>query len=216
MGTPGSQSTRWRLFGAAMVAGPALLVASFVAFVTSDGGLNADELGGVLLVYAFVGLLVAAVGIVRCLEGSFPRAAALVLALAAVGCAGGVGFGIDSIHAGVPGGVGLEDTDSAAGSLALFVPGVVFPVSFVALGVALWKARIRPVGSGPMLAVAAVLFPLGNIGDIEAIAVVSAVMFAVALVPLGSAWLRRGEPASGATDASPAAVIRGAGAPSAG
>lgn len=216
MGTPGSQSTSWRLFGSAMVIGPTLLVASFVAFVTSDGGLNADELGGVLLVYAFVGLLVAAVGIVRCLEGSFPMAAALLLVLAAVGCAGGVGFGIDSIHAGVPRGVGLEDTDSAAGGLGLFLPGALFPLSFVALGVALWKARIRPLGSGPLLAVAAVLFPLGNIGDIEAIAVVSAVMFAVALVPLGSAWLREGEPASRPADASPAAGNRGAGAPSAG
>lgn len=213
MGRPGSQSS-WPLFGGAMVVGPTLLVASFVSFATSDGGLNADELGGALLVYAFVGLLIAAVGIIRCVEGSFPRAAAVLLVLAAVGCAGGVGFGIDSIHAGVPGGAGLEDTDSAAGGLALFLPGALFPLSFLGLGVALWKARIRPVGSGPLLAVAAVLFPLGNIGDIEVIAVASAVVFAVALVPLGIGWLREGEPASRPADARPAAVNPGAGAPS--
>lgn len=106
MRRPGSQSS-WRLFASAMVVGPTLLVASFVSFATSDGGLNADELGGALLVYAFVGLLIATIGIVRCVEDSFPRAAAVLLVLAAVGCAGGVGFGIDSIRAGVPGGAGL-------------------------------------------------------------------------------------------------------------
>lgn len=216
MVTPDEHSTSWRLFGSAMVVGPALLVASFVVFATSDGGLNADELGGVLLVYAFVGLLLAAVGIVRALEGSFPRAAALLVVLAAVGCAGGVGFGIDSIHAGVPGGLGLEDTDSAAGNLGLFLPGLVFPLSFVGLGVALWKARIPPVGSGPLLAVAAALFPLGNIADIEAVAVVSAVTFALALVPLGSAWVREGTPGPRPADAAPGAVERVAAAPSAG
>lgn len=184
-----------RVFGGAMLVGPGLLVASFARFVVSDGGLNADELGGALLVWAFVGLMVSAVGVLRSVEIAFPRAAPLLLVLAAVGCAGGVGFGIDSIHAGVPGGIALEDVDSAAAGVALFVPGIVFPLSFVGIGLAQWRAGIGPMGSGPMLAMAAVLFPLGNIGDVEPIAVASAVGFALALVPLGVQWLRHGAPA---------------------
>ncbi len=212
----GSSPAMWRLFGAAMVAGPLLLVTSFVAFIMSDGGLNADELGGALLVYAMAGLLVAAVGIVRAVEGSFPRAAVVLLVLAALGCAGGVGFGIDSIHAGLPDGASLEDADSAASGLALFVPGALFPLGFVALGVAAWRARIRPVGCGPLLALAAVLFPAGNIPDVEAIALASTAMFVVALVPLGLAWLRDGEPASRPADRPRAAASPGAGASNAG
>lgn len=179
-----------RLFAGAMILGPVLLLGSSVAFA-AGGGLNEDELGGALLVYAFVALTVVAIGIARAVERALPRASAALLAFAVLGCGAGVGFGIDSIHAGLPGGTGLEDADSAAATLALFVPGAIFPLSFAALGVALWRARVSPRASGPLLVAASLLFPIANIPDSEAIAVTANALFVVALWPLGITWLRQ-------------------------
>jgi hypothetical protein len=179
-----------RLFAGAMILGPVLLLASSVAFA-AGGGLNEDELGGALLVYAFVAMTVVAIGIARAVERALPRASAALLAFAVLGCGGGVGFGIDSIHAALPGGTGLEDADSAAAGLALFVPGAIFPLSFAALGVALWRARVSPRASGPLLVAASMLFPVANIPDSEAIAVTANALFVVALWPLGITWLRQ-------------------------
>jgi hypothetical protein len=179
-----------RLFAGAMIVGPVLLLASSVAFA-AGGGLNEDELGGALLVYAFVALTVVAIGIARAVEPALPRASAALLAFAVLGCGAGVGFGIDSIHAALPGGTGLEDADSAAATLALLVPGAIFPLSFAALGVALWRARVSPRASGPLLVAASLLFPIANIPDSAAIAVTANALFVVALWPLGITWLRQ-------------------------
>jgi hypothetical protein len=179
-----------RLYAGAMILGPVLLLGGSVAFA-AGGGLNEDELGGALLVYAFVALTIVAIGIARAVERALPRASAALLAFAVLGCGAGVGFGIDSIHAGLPGGTGLEDADSAAGTLALFVPGAIFPLSFAALGVALWRARVSPRASGPLLVAASLLFPIANIPDSEAIAVTANALFVVALWPLGITWLRQ-------------------------
>ena len=179
-----------RLYAGAMIVGPVLLLASSIAYV-AGGGLSNDELGGALQVYAFVALTVVAIGIARALERDLPRASAALLAFAVLGCGAGVGFGIDSIHATLPGGTGLEDADSAAAALALFLPGTIFPLSFAALGVALWRARVAPVVSGPVLVAASLLFPIANIPDSEALAVTANALFVVALWPLGITWLRQ-------------------------
>ena len=192
-----------RLFAGAMILGPVLLLASSVAYV-AGGGLSDDELGGALQVYAFVALTVVAIGITRAVEPAFPRASAALLAFAVLGCGAGVGFGIDSIHAALPGGTGLEDADSAAGTLALFVPGSIFPLSFAALGVALWRARVSPRASGPLLVAAGLLFPVANIPDSEAMAVTANALFVVALWPLGLTWLRQPRTSVGRGSARPA------------
>ena len=179
-----------RLFAGAMILGPVLLLGSSIAFA-AGGGLNEDELGGALLVYAFVAMTVVAIGIARAVERALPRASAALLAFAVLGCGAGVGFGIDSIHAALPGRTGLEEAESAAGTFALMVPGAIFPLSFAALGVALWRVRVSPTPSGPLLVAASLLFPVANVPDIEAIAVAANALFVVALWPLGITWLRQ-------------------------
>jgi hypothetical protein len=179
-----------RLFAGATLLAPALLFGSAIAFA-AGGGVNKDELGGALLVYAFVAMTVVAIGIARAVEPALPRASAALLAFAVLGCGGGVGFGIDSIHAALPGGTGLEDADSAAGGLALLVPGAIFPLSFAALGVALWRAGVAPKASGPLLVAAGLMFPVANVPENDALPVVANALFAVALWPLGITWLRQ-------------------------
>jgi hypothetical protein len=195
-----------RLFAGATILGPALLLGSSIAFA-AGGGLNQDELGGALLVYAFIAMTVVAIAIARAVEPALPRASAALLAFAVLGCAGGVGFGVDSIHAALPGGSSLEDADSVAATLALFVPGAIFPLSFAALGVALWRARVSPTPSGPLLVAASLLFPVANVPDSEAIAVAANALFVVALWPVGITWLRHSRsvgtrPASESSEAS--------------
>ena len=175
-----------------MVLGPLLLVGSGIAFVTGDDGHNADELGGALLVYAFVALTIAGIGLARLVEPRWPRLSSVLLAFSVLGCASGVGFGIDSIHAALPGGTNLEDADSAAAIVSLFIPGAIFPLSFAALGAALWRAEVKPAVCGPLLVVAALLFAAGNIPDIDALLIIGDAMFVVALAPLGLARLRDG------------------------
>jgi hypothetical protein len=51
-------SSSSKLFAGAMIVGPVLLLGSAVAFA-AGGGLNEDELGGALLVYAFALFVVA-------------------------------------------------------------------------------------------------------------------------------------------------------------
>ena len=182
-----------KLFAGAMIVGPVLLLGSGIAFA-AGGGPQKDELGGALLVYAFVAMTVVAIAIARAVEPALPRASAALLAFAVLGCGGGVGFGIDSIHAALPGGTSLEDADSAAATLALFLPGAIFPLSFAALGVALWRARVSPRASGLLLVAASLLFPVANIPDSEAIAVTANALFVVALWPLGITWLRQSGP----------------------
>jgi hypothetical protein len=179
-----------RLFAGAMILGPLLLLGSSIASA-AGGGLNEDELGGALQVYAFVAMALVAIGVVRAVEPAFPRASAALLAFAVLGCGAGVGFGVDSIHAALPGGTHLEDAESAAGTLALMLPGAIFPLSFAALGVALWRARVSPTASGPLLVAAGLLFPVANVPDIGALTVVANALFVVALWPLGITWLRQ-------------------------
>ena len=185
-----------RMFAGAAIVAPVLLLASSVAFA-AGGGLNHDELGGALLVYAFIAMIGVAIGIARAVEQALPRASAWLLGFAVLGCGAGVGFGIDSIHAALPGGTAIEDAKTTSGQLALMVPGTIFPLSFAALGVALWRAGVAPKSSGPLLVAASLLFPIANIPDSEVIAVAVNGLFLAALWPLGIAWLRDAQSKAG-------------------
>ncbi len=175
---------RTRLLGAAMIAAPALLLASTVAH-TAGGGLGEDQAGGVIQVYAMAAFMVAVVGLTRACEGPFPRTAAVMLLIGAIGVAGGVAYGINSIYVDL-GSIDLnENVEGTAGPLALQLPGLLFPLTFVVLGVALARAQTEPRWCAIALAVAGVLFPISRIGGIEILAVIADAVFLLALVPLG-------------------------------
>ncbi len=86
---------------------------------------------------------------------------------------------------------------TGAGQLALQLPGIVFPLSFIAIGVALVRARTQPRWCGIVLTLAAALFPVSRIGDVEVLAIAVDVLFLVALVPLGWAILHGRDPVAG-------------------
>ena len=86
-----------RIAGVALIAGPLLLLASTIAYVTQGDGMNDGELGGAIQVWAMIGLALGGIGLARSLEPHAPRAAAVITVLVVIGAAGGVGYGIDSI-----------------------------------------------------------------------------------------------------------------------
>jgi hypothetical protein len=203
---PAATATRSpRLLGAALIGAPTLLFASTLASAVG-GGLNADHTGGALQVYAFAAWSLVVVGLTRIIEGPLPRAAAALLAIGALGVAGGVANGLDSIQFAETG-VTSEDA-GAAGVFALNITGALFPLAMLGLGVALVRARVEPRWSGFALAAAAILFPVSRISSNELLALAADAVFLVALAPLGWAILQgpTSAPAAATRSASPVAA----------
>ncbi|MCA1698063.1 MAG: hypothetical protein LC790_03840 [Actinobacteria bacterium] len=174
------------MIGAGMILGPLLLLASTAASLPGDGE---DSAGGVLQIYAFVGLMLAMIGLTELCQRYLPRAAAALTLMAALGVAGGVAYGLNSIYVDM-GAMDLNEQTGATTSLALQLPGILFPLSFIGLGLALFRSAIPLRWCGLALIAGGVLFPISRIGDIEALAPVSDMLFLLGLAPIGLALLR--------------------------
>ncbi len=163
------RTTRWvrALFDLSLVVGPALVLLSAIAFVLEGEGDNDGEIAGTIQSWGFIVLSLAVIRLTGHLARWNPTGAAVVLALGMVGVAGGVSYGIDAIQADVFNTGSIQDTSSSAAPIALQLPGILFPLSFLGLGVMLIQTRAAPIPAGALLAAGAVLFPLGNIPDIQ-------------------------------------------------
>src|SRR5688572_25661413 len=104
-----------------MIVAPLLLFCSTVAYAVG-GGINNDRTGGAVQVYAMAVWFLVVIGLTRLLEVPFPRAAATLTVVGALGVAGGVAYGVDSIQVAATG-VSAEEL-GAAGALALYLPGL--------------------------------------------------------------------------------------------
>ena len=174
-----------------MIGAPIVLLASTVAYTVGDG-LNGDHAGGTIQVYAMALWFLVVIGLTRILEAPSPRTATVLMLVGALGVAGGVAYGLDSIHVAETGAT-AEDAGTA-GVLALQIPGALFPLANLGLGIALVRANVEPRWSGFVLALAAILFPASRIPSIEALAIVADALFVVALAPLGWALLQGRDP----------------------
>jgi hypothetical protein len=161
-----------------------LLLASTVGFIVEGEGMNSGEVAGAVQVWAFIGFALAAVALTERMASVAPRARATLLALALAGVAGGVGYGVDAIQAALNDTTSIQEMDSVAASFALQVPGILFPLSFAAIGVALARTRSAPAWAAWLLVIGALLFPMSRIPDIEALAVAADVLLLLALVAI--------------------------------
>lgn len=191
----GSSSTDW-VGTAGMVLGPIILLASTIAYITNGDGMNEGETGGVLQVWAFIGLSVAVALLTRRFADVAPTASSLLLVAGLAGTASGVGYGIDSVQAAVFGTETLQETSSAAAPLALQLPGLLLPLALLGIGLMLARTKTAPSWAAITLVVGAVLFPLGRIPGIEAIALVSDAVLLLALggIAFGAARARVAAP----------------------
>ncbi|MCB0665039.1 MAG: hypothetical protein KDC80_04420 [Saprospiraceae bacterium] len=132
--------------------------------------------GGVLQVLSFTCWIFAFQGMFQVLKEDLPRYAVIGFALAVYACIGGNNFGVDGIYVEA---MGITNLDAAGSVLEqigfptaiyLFIPGALFPLSMIILGIQLWRFRkVSPVTS-LIFCIGALCFPLSRIPRIDLLA----------------------------------------------
>lgn len=182
---PLAASPRSRLLAGAFIAAPLLLLASSVAFAAGS-----EPLRGVLQFYAFAVFVLVILTLTDALAGVFPRAAVALTLVGVLGMAAGVGFAVDNLHGALLDDAYLVDDGGIAGVFVANIPGLMGPLAFIGIGLALLRAEVEPRFSGVALVTAGLLFPVSRIGELPALAIVDDLIFLLALAPLGWAMLQ--------------------------
>jgi hypothetical protein len=192
-----------RVYGIAMILAPLLFLASTIAFIVEGDGMNEGVLGGTIGVWSVFAILIAFLGLLRLMEPKAPRAAAILTVLACCGFPAGVAFSIDAILTGALS-VEVNEAidagfDDAPIAILAFIPwGWFGPLSFLLVGIMLWRTRAVPTWNGALLAATGVLFVVSRMERLDALAVVSDLVLLAALAPIGWRLLTSASPASAA------------------
>lgn len=171
-----------------LVVGPALLAASSVAWIA-----DSPQVRGALAFWAIVLVGVGLHGIVlRRLAEPAPTAHAVLGVTLAAGVAAGAAFAVEMLMVDTFAVDRLVETGDPAAILTLNLPGTMFPISVIAIGVFSWRKQTLPVASALLLALAGIVFPMSRIGEVAALAVVSDLLLVAATAPIALAVLRGG------------------------
>jgi len=87
--------------------------------------------------------------------------------------------------------VKFMDTLEGAAMPAVYQPGILTPLAFLALGIGLWRSHVVPTWTAAVLVFAAVTFPMGQIGEILPVQMVCAALFLAGGIGLVSPQARR-------------------------
>jgi hypothetical protein len=184
-----------------MILAPFLLLATSIAEWTGSGPEN-DGLGGALKVLTMFLFIYVILGLTRLLWTRAPRTAVIGRTIGVLGCVGGIGYGYLGVFYDI-----LVQAGASAGLLAGFmtlangmeggftgVPilqflGILFPLTFIGLGIALWRAGAVPAWAGIVLAVAGLMFPISRIPDIPTLNYLADLLFVVSLGWVGLSYL---------------------------
>lgn len=159
------------------------------------GGLFWAGVFGLVIYILFVpGLL----GIARLLRQPSPRLSVVVGLLIAAGCVAGASFQTALLHewaartAGTPEAMMAAIMEVSEGQVfpVLVIFSIQFPISLLTLGVGLFRTRTTPIWVAVLLAIGAVVFPVGHIGSIQLVQHLAEVILLVPLVWLGLRFLR--------------------------
>ena len=192
-GTTLADRLQEKVAGVCLIAG-ALLLAPATQFEYSGGLFWAGSLGLVIYILFVPGLL----GIARLLRQRSPRLSVVVGLLIAAGCVAGASFQAAMLHewaartAGTPEAMMAAIMGVTEGRVfpILVIFGVQFPISLLTLGVGLFRTRMAPTWVAALLAIGAVVFPVGHIGSIQPVQHLAEVILLVPLVWLGLRFLR--------------------------
>ena len=167
--TTSLQKSIWNL---SMILAPLLIVIS--QFFWVNGVLTTTA--GVLQVFAYFFWIFAFQGMFQLLQESMPRYAVVGFFVAVLSCIGGNNFGVDGIYGdlmGVTTQVQMDEMHNKIGGAAvayLFLPGLLFPLSLLVLGINLIRTQSVTFGIGLLLCIAAIGFPLSRVPRIDWIA----------------------------------------------
>lgn len=170
----------------ALILGPALWAAASVAWMA-----DAVELRAILTFWAVVFTGVGLHGVIlrRLAEPAAFVHAVLGLTLAA-GLAAGAGFAVELAMTETFGIDRLVDAGQASSVLTLQLPGLLYPLSLIGIGVASWRKNTMPGMSGVLVALAGLIFPISRIGEVAGVALASDLLLVVATAPVAVGVVR--------------------------
>jgi hypothetical protein len=190
-----------KLYGAALIITPLLLLATSIAEWTGSGP-EKDGFGGTLKVLTMFLFIFVVLGLTHLLWTRAPRTAVIGRFIGILGCTGGIGYGFLGVFYDVLVQAGASEAllaefmtlanglDSGlAGVPILQVPGFIFPLTFIGLGIALWRTRVVPAWAGIILAVAGLMFPIGRFPDVPSVNYLADLFFVVSLGWIGLSYL---------------------------
>ena len=192
-GTALADRMQEKVAGVCLIVG-ALLWAPATQFEYSGGLFWAGVFGLVIYILFVPGLL----GIARLLRQPSPRLSVVVGLLIAAGCVGGASFHTALLHewaartAGTPEAMMAAIMEVTEGRVfpVLVIFSIQFPISLLTLSVGLFRSRTAPTWVAVLLAIGAVVFPVGHIGTIQLVSHLAEVILLVPLVWLGLRLLR--------------------------
>ena len=193
---------RRKIGGVCLVVAPLLLLAGDAA--RAGAGMRYESLVMMKLSFAiFVGAVLALVHLLR--ERS-DRTGLWGGALALVGCvsasgivtAAMIGVSLRSAALGEPT-LRVVDEAMRAGGVPTFLflfplPGLAFPAGLLVLSIGLLRARVAPAPAAVLLAVGAVIFPVGRIPGIEPLMLASSAALSASMGWIGWRTLKRAAP----------------------
>lgn len=185
---PAAQTPTQRVLAYAAGVGPVLLLAASFAWQAGDGY---AEWRGILGFWAFPALLLAGLGLLARFEDEAPRARAVLTATLGIAAVAGGAFATEVNmveHFGIE---RLIDQQTPSAMLALGMPGLLFPVSMVAIGVLSYRLGTMPRIEAALLAVGTAVFPMSRIPEIPELAIVADLVLVAALAPTAIRALRR-------------------------
>lgn len=170
---------------AAVAVAPVLILASTLAFA-AEGGINDGNVGGALQFFAFALWGVAVVALTGRLRQHAPWPAALLLLTGLVGAASGAAFGIESIWVAETGEPQLLVVGNAAAIVSMGPPGLLTPLTLLALGALYVRHDLAPRPAAIALAISGVLFPAGRATELIAAAIVTDLLLVGALTVIAA------------------------------
>lgn len=148
-----------------LILAPLLLAISI--FFWSNGVLTGTA--GWIQVLAFTFWILAFQGMFSLLKDKMPRYATIGFLIAIYACIGGNNFGMDGIYGEA---IGINDIDAKnvlheklgiGGVISLYLPGILFPLSLIVLGINFIRAKTFEWWIGALLIIAAIGFPISRI-----------------------------------------------------
>ena len=175
-------SLQRRLWTAAIIGAPLLL--SIAQFFWQEG--KVTTIAGTLQVLSFALWVLAFQGMFNLIQKALPRYAVIGFALAVYACIGGNNFGVDGIYGEAMGLKTLAEFNELHAKIGfptaviLFIPGTLFPLSMLLLGIQLVRTKRVSTLAGILLCIGAACFPLSRIPRIDILAHIDNVVLLMA------------------------------------
>ncbi|HEY8601677.1 MAG TPA: hypothetical protein VIL85_24840 [Thermomicrobiales bacterium] len=186
------------------VSGICLIAAPLLSAISSPLRFNQATLfaAGLTQMYACVLFIPALLGLARLLRHAAPRLALIGGLLGILGSVGGVNFATLLLYEWAARTAGADEstvraiTETVQSRLwpALSLPTIMFPISFLILSVGIIRTGVTPKWVGGLLCVAAIIFPLGRIPDIQALFHLSDLLLFIPLAWIGLRCLASATP----------------------